>query len=461
MFQSPRRSADKPPLSMSEPKAIDASSSGFHAGSDEFTQAGYIDPTQMLDVPIVLNLIDDADLLSQFCRESRGLLEEVEAAVLALEQNPESSEPVEVLFRAFHTFKGGAAFLNLGPIHCLTHDLESILEIIRTGQRSVDQSLIELIFACVDVLVAFLAEVELQLNGTGIGLPITVMSSSLHQSMRQLMTAPDDSEAIPNSTIRRTDAANPFSDSAISSRMSDRVPVSASRLDEALGAISRIRKTLATTPFDTDELLSSVSVQLEELDGLLHSLLWVPTDQLFQRMQRVVRDAATKAGKPVHLVTLGGETLLDQRLEKVLGECLMHLIRNAIDHGIESPTTRCDRGKTTTGEVTLKALTREGHLLIEVQDDGAGIATEKVLQRAVQRGLVAPEVVLSEAAVHDLLFRPGFSTTDSVTALSGRGVGLDVVRSNIQKIGGSIEIHSEAGRGTRFILQVPLSTSEG
>jgi chemotaxis protein histidine kinase CheA len=301
----------------------------------------------------------------------------------------------------------------------------------------------------------------LQLNGTGIGLPITVMSSSLHQSMRQLMMAPDDSEAIPNSTIRRADAAKPFSDSAISSRMSDRVPVSASRLDEALGAISRIRKTLATTPFDTDELLSSVSVQLEELDGLLHSLLWVPTDQLFQRMQRVVRDAAIKAGKPVHLVTLGGETLLDRRLEKVLGECLMHLIRNAIDHGIESPTTRCDRGKTTTGEVTLKALTREGHLLIEVQDDGAGIATEKVLQRAVQRGLVAPEVVLSEAAVHDLLFRPGFSTTDSVTALSGRGVGLDVVRSNIQKIGGSIEIHSEAGRGTRFILQVPLSTSEG
>jgi two-component system chemotaxis sensor kinase CheA len=232
-------------------------------------------------------------------------------------------------------------------------------------------------------------------------------------------------------------------------------------LDEALGAISRIRKTLAATPFDKEDLLSSVSVQLKELDGLLHSLLWVPTDQLFQRMQRVVRDAAIKAGKPVHLVTQGGETLLDQRLEKVLGECLMHLIRNAIDHGIESPTTRCDQGKTTTGEVTLKALTREGHLLIEVQDDGAGIATAKVLQRAVQRGLVAPEVVLSEAAVHDLLFRPGFSTTDSVTALSGRGVGLDVVRSNIQKIGGSIAIHSQAGRGTRFVLQVPLSTNEG
>jgi len=446
---------------MSELKALEPSSSEFLAWSGEFSQVGTSDPSQTLDVPILLNLIDDADLLSQFCRESRGLLEEVETAVLTLEQDPENTAPVEVLFRAFHTFKGGAAFLKLDPIHCLTHDLESVLEIIRTGRRSVDQSLIELILACVDVLVAFLTEVESQINGIGIGLPITVMGRSLHQSMHQLLTAPDNSESIPESTIRGSDTATPFSDSNLSSRLCDRVPVSASRLDEVLEAISSIRKTLSTTPTDKDALISSVSVQLETLDRLLHALLWVPTEQLFQRMQRVVRDAAIKAGKPVRLVTRGGETLLDRRWETVLGECLMHLIRNAIDHGIESPTTRCDRGKPTAGEVTLKALTREGHLLIEVQDDGAGIATAKVLQRAVQRGLVAPDVELTETAVHDLLFRPGFSTADSVTALSGRGVGLDVVRSNIQKIGGSIEIHSEEGSGTRFILQVPLAASEG
>ena len=446
---------------MSDSKAIDAVSSEFLAWSGQSTQEETVDPSQSLDVPIVLNLIDDADLLSQFCRESRGLLEEVEAAVLTLEQDPQNTVPVEVLFRAFHTFKGGAGFLKLDPIHCLTHDLESVLEIIRTGRRSVDSSLIELILACVDVLVAFLAEVESQLNGIGIGLPITVVGRSLHQSMLQLMATPQDSEASPDSAIRGADTATPFSDSASSSRLCDRVPVSASRLDEALGAISRIRESLAATPPDKDVLLGSLSVQLEELDKLLHSLLWVPTEQLFQRMQRVVRDAAVKAGKPVRLVTRGGETLLDRRWEKVLGECLMHLIRNAVDHGIESPTTRCDRGKSTAGEVTLNAATCEGRLCIEVQDDGAGIATAKVLQRAVQRGLVAAEVVLSETAVHELLFRPGFSTTDSVTALSGRGVGLDVVRSNIQKVGGSIEIHSEAGRGTRFILQVPLAARQG
>ncbi len=230
-------------------------------------------------------------------------------------------------------------------------------------------------------------------------------------------------------------------------------------MDEALGTISRIRETLAAVPTDKDALLSSLSVQLEELDGLLSTLLWVPAEQLFQRMHRVVRDAAMKAGKPVRLMTVGGETLLDRRCEKVLGECLMHLIRNAIDHGIESPTTRCNLGKPITGEVVLKAVTHEKLLCFEVQDDGVGISTTKVLQRAVQRGLVAQDTLLAEAAIHELLFRPGFSTADSITALSGRGVGLDVVRSNLQKIGGSIEIQSESGRGTRFILQVPLASN--
>lgn len=446
---------------MSAPEAIDAVLSDSLTSSAEFMQAESVDSLQWQDVPILLNLIDDADLLAEFCRESRGLLEEVEAAALTLEQDPENIAPVEVLFRAFHTFKGGAGFLNLDPIHCLTHDLESMLEVLRTGRRSVDQSLIDLILACVDVLVAFLAQVEAQLNGIGIGLPITVVGRSLHEAMLELIAGAHDSEAIPNSEIYRADTDIPFSDSALGSRLQDRVSVSAVRLDEAHGAISRIRETLAATHPDTGALVRSLAVQLDELDQLLHSLLWVPTEQLFQRMHRVVRDAAMKAGKPVRLVALGGETLLDRRWENVLGECLMHLIRNAVDHGIESPTTRCNLGKPITGEVVLKAVTHEKLLCFEVQDDGVGISTTKVLQRAVQRGLVAPDTLLAEAAIHELLFRPGFSTADSVTALSGRGVGLDVVRSNIQKIGGTVAIHSELGRGTRFILQVPLALSEG
>lgn len=202
-----------------------------------------------------------------------------------------------------------------------------------------------------------------------------------------------------------------------------------------------------------------LSDQFRQLDELLQSLLWVPTEHLFDRMQRVVRDAAAKVGKPVRLTTRGDETLLDRRWEKILGECLMHLLRNAIDHGIESPTLRCERGKPPTGEVTLEAGIHDSWFQIEVRDDGAGIATAKVLERGIRRGWVKPGETRTEGEIHELLFRPGFSTADVVTELSGRGVGLDVVRSNVHQIGGSIEVRSKPGHGTRFVLRLPLPQS--
>ena len=161
--------------------------------------------TGLLDVPILLNLIDDADLLAEFCRESRGLLEEIESAVLALEQDPGDAGPIEAVFRAFHTFKGGAGFLKLDPIHCLTHDLESVLEVIRSGRRSVDQEIIELILASVDVLGAFLAEVESQLNGVGAGRPITVVGRTFIRLCCRSSTRP----RLPPSRPRHPDGDPP------------------------------------------------------------------------------------------------------------------------------------------------------------------------------------------------------------------------------------------------------------
>ena len=459
MFQSGRQVADNPLFSMPDSNAADPLSIELHAMTGDAKQVGAQDLSQSLDIPIVLSLIDDAELLAQFCVESRALLEDVESAVLALERDPRNSAPVEVLFRSFHTFKGGAGFLRLDPIHCLTHDLESVLETVRSGRRSVDQPLIELILACVDVLVAFLGEVESQLSGVGSGRPITVVGRTLHQSLLQLIDAAPSPGEDDNTSPRGTEPAVRNSDSIAISRVSDQIPVSFSRLDEALGLMVEIREALTARPSDPEGRLAGVVGRIEKLDGLLHSLLWVPTEQLFQRMQRVVRDASVKAGKPVRLVTRGGETLLDRRWETVLGECLMHLLRNGVDHGIEHPSIRCDRGKATVGEVSMSAEVRSGHLCVEVQDDGAGISTAKILKRAIQKGMISSDDCLSTHEIYELIFRPGFSTSDSVTALSGRGVGLDVVRSNVQKIGGSIQIDSEEGRGTRFILQVPLPPS--
>ncbi len=446
---------------MSAPEANDPISSETPALESDFANGlGHGGPDS-LGAPIVLNLIDDADLLAQFCRESRGLLEEVESAVLALEQSPREIGPVEMLFRAFHTVKGGAAFLRLDAVHGLAHELESRLEFVRGGQRAVDSSFIELILASVDVLTGFLTEVEAQLNGVGPGRPIHLLGLAPHPLLSRLVTGPSVEEpaAPPTSSGPETPPASLERTPSI--RVGDRIPVCASRLETALGITSDIRQVLlgpdAPSGFVPDPItVRWLSEQFQELDTLLQSLLWIPTEHVFHRMQRVVRDAAAKAGKPIRLATHGGETLLDRRWEKTLAESLMHLLRNAVDHGIESPSLRCDRGKPPTGEVTLEAAIQEGRFQIEVRDDGAGIATTKVLDRAIQRGWVKAGETPTESEIHEFLFRPGFSTADSVTELSGRGVGLDVVRSNVHQIGGSIDVRSEPGRGTRFRIQVPL-----
>ena len=459
VFQFGDPFADNPLPSMPDSNSSDPIPSEFLAMAGDATQVGAEDMSQSLDIPIQLNLIDDAELLAQFCLESRGLLEEVESAILTLEQDPRNPAPVEVLFRSFHTFKGGAGFLRLDAVHCLTHDLESLLETVRSGRRLVDRSLIEVILACVDVLVTFLGEVESQLNGVGSGRPITVEGRTLHQSLLQLIDASPSSGEDFASPMRGTEPAVRNVDPIPASRVSDQISVSFSRLDEALGLVVQIREDLTARLASPRGRLDGLVGQIEKLDELLHSLLWVPTEQLFQRMKRVVRDASVKVGKPVRLVTHGGETLLDRRWETVLSECLMHLLRNGIDHGIEHASVRSERGKDPVGEVMLSAEIRSGYLCVDVEDDGAGIPTAKILKRGIQMGMTSQDANLSAQEIHELIFRPGFTTSDSVTALSGRGVGLDVVRSNVEKIGGSIQIHSEEGRGTRFMIQVPLPTS--
>jgi two-component system chemotaxis sensor kinase CheA len=170
-----------------------------------------------------------------------------------------------------------------------------------------------------------------------------------------------------------------------------------------------------------------------------------------------VRDASTQLGKRIRLVLEGEETELDRTVVEEIGDPLVHMIRNAIDHGIEGPDGRLAAGKEPEGTVTLRAYHRGGHVVIEIADDGRGLDPARIRARAVQRGLVAPDAVLDDRAVFDLIFAPGFSTAETVTDLSGRGVGMDVARRNIERIRGTIRIESELGRGTTFTVAIPLT----
>jgi two-component system chemotaxis sensor kinase CheA len=205
------------------------------------------------------------------------------------------------------------------------------------------------------------------------------------------------------------------------------------------------------------ESTSAVAGLIEEIrDGAL-GLRMVQIGETFQRFQRVVRDTAMGLGKQIQLEISGEDTELDKSVVEKIGDPLMHLVRNALDHGLETPEERVAAGKPATGRLQLNAYHDSGHIVIEVNDDGRGLAREKILKKAIEKGIVTPDQTLSDAEVNMLIFAPGFSTADKVTDISGRGVGMDVVKRNIEALRGSVQVRSRTGQGCTFEIRLPLT----
>ncbi len=210
-----------------------------------------------------------------------------------------------------------------------------------------------------------------------------------------------------------------------------------------------------------DQKLSRDMSQLKrittELQKTSMSLRMIPVRQTFQKMVRVVRDLCNKSGKKAELVLCGEDTEIDRGMVDALYDPLVHMIRNAVDHGIETPEKRKEQGKPESGRIDLRAYQKGGHIVIEIEDDGQGLNRAKILQKAREKGLITGEVSLSEHQIDNLIFEPGFSTADKVTDVSGRGVGMDVVKQAFEKLKGKVEIFSTEGAGSRFVMLVPLT----
>jgi len=203
--------------------------------------------------------------------------------------------------------------------------------------------------------------------------------------------------------------------------------------------------------------MAQLSRITNELQKTAMSLRMVPIKALFSKMTRLVRDLAAKIGKDVELVISGDETEMDRTIVEELGDPLMHMIRNSVDHGVEMPAARAAAGKPARGVVNLSAYHQGGNIVIEIRDDGAGLNVDRILKKAIQNGIVKEDEVLSESEIFNLVFAPGFSTAETITDISGRGVGMDVVRRNIEKLRGKIEIQSELGKGSVFKIFLPLT----
>jgi two-component system chemotaxis sensor kinase CheA len=445
---------------------------------------------------VVLPVGFDDDTVELFCAESQDLLQEMEQGVLTLERSPTDATSIDTVFRVFHSFKGNAGVLKLGVLQRLTHELESVLDTARRGQLRLDREAIDLILAGGDVLRRYVDESVRQLGGVqrgrSIPLPIPAVTARVKTLLRSRGSSPAKTgapapptevppSAPPSSTAVEARPAAPKAPAADSAPQPDHnspaaaggpattgtVRVDTRKLDgliDLVGELVVAQSLVVQSPEvrslgnqHLDRCLGQLRSITSDLQRTAMALRMVPIGGVFRRMGRLVRDLSVELGKDIDLRMEGEETELDRSLVELLADPLVHMIRNSADHGIEPPSLRTAAGKPSTGTITLRAYHQGGFVVIRVEDDGRGLAADRILKKAIERGLVQPGESPGRLEILDLIFAPGFSTAEQVTGLSGRGVGMDVVRRGIESIRGKIEVDSVEGRGTTFTLYVPLT----
>ena len=415
----------------------------------------------------VTSIAADRELLSDFIVESRDHLSSIEANVLVLEQNPSQLDAVHTIFRGFHTIKGLAGFLELPAMQQSAHEVESLLDRVRNSTLAVTPALVDVVLAGADYLKTEVSRVEAMLGGAAPAEPAS--NTALLEKVRQLMTgkAPDPSAAPPptaEAAVLEAPATEARKSDTNESRL---VKVDTAKLDFLVDMVGEI--VIAQSMIRHDGNLVSTGhaklqrnlAHLERITGEVQktamSMRMVPVGQLFQKSARLIRDLTRKSGKRIELDLVGEETQLDRTIVDELADPLMHMIRNAADHGIELPEDRTKAGKNPVARIGLKAYHQAGYIAVEISDDGRGLSREKILAKARERGLIQDGASLADKDVFNLIFEPGFSTAEKVTDLSGRGVGMDVVRRQVQKMRGRVDIESRMGSGTTFVIKLPLT----
>ena len=419
-------------------------------------------PSAPIGVSESLSLADDPEAVGDFVLESREHLQEIDLQLLTLESQSGPPEILHDLFRRFHTLKGLAGFLEFHPLRELAHAVENLLNQAREAELSLPPHSIELLFQSTDQLRSDVDTVESSIGTKG--RPLFDDRSGL---ISRLNGAPSG-EQVVTPTQRSTADSGPDQDlSHAPARRIAATRVDPAKLDylvELAGELIVAQSQVAHAPEIGDHPEGSLAAKMsqfsrltQEIQASAMSLRMVPVEQLFDRMARLVRDLARRCGKSVHLETSGGETAVDRAVVELLADPMVHLIRNALDHGIESPEERRAAGKPPQGVLTVEASHHAGHILIEISDDGRGLDRGRVRQKAEERGLVSVTQELTPSEVDDFIFRPGFSTTREVTDLSGRGVGLDVVRRCLMSVRGWVEVSSRERHGVRIRMHIPLT----
>ena len=429
-------------------------------------------------------LAQDTELLNDILTESNEHLSAVESQLLTVEQDPTNAEAIHSAFRSFHTIKGLAGFLELTAIQQVAHEVETVLDRARNNKLRITPAVIDVVLAGKDYLQQAFRRLEPAVRGEP--RQPAPDNRDLLERVRALVQAPSEAEpGAKDSQDGNAERAEPAAEDSLDGRAERDAPdkpaaqerqsatearivrVDTSKLDflvemagEMVIAQSQVSQDPHLKDLESPRLqrnLAQLARITEALQKTAMSMRMVPIGQLFRRMNRLVRDLSRKSGKQVELELAGEETELDRTIVEALSDPLIHMVRNSLDHGIETPEERRAAGKDPLGRVRLKACHEAGHIMIEVSDDGRGIDREKVLAKAREKGLIAEGARPTEQEIFNLIFEPGFSTAQRVTDVSGRGVGMDVVRRQLTKLRGRVEIQSTLGQGTTFFLKLPLT----
>jgi len=421
--------------------------------------------------------MQDQDVIREFLVESHENLSRLDRELVELEKHPKDAELLASIFRTIHTIKGTCGFLGFSTLERISHQAESLLSQLRDGRRELTPSLVSLVLDTVDATRKVLTSIE----ASGEEGP------ERFEELTERLQAAAQSTAGTGSQAGRDEAPVPVAehaddgapaelpegkkredDAARSSAVADaNIRVGVGLLDKLMDLVGELVLTRnQILQFNTEREDAALNVTSQRLnlittelqEGVMKTRMQ-PIGMVWNKLPRVVRDMAVALGKQIRLEMDGAETELDRTIIEAIKDPLVHLVRNSCDHGIEPPDVRVGLGKPPQARLTLRAYHEGGQVNIEIGDDGAGVDVARVKQKAIEKGLLRPEQSekLSDREALNLIFQPGFSTAKTVTKVSGRGVGLDVVKSNIEKIGGIVDVFSRPGEGTTVKLKIPLT----
>jgi two-component system chemotaxis sensor kinase CheA len=448
--------------------------------------------------------IQDQSLLNDFIIEATEYIDEIEVNILNLEQEPENKEFINAIFRPFHSIKGVASFLNLSVIRELAHKLENLLDKTRNDEMEVNPALIDVVLSGADALKIFvnqlktdpqsgnkvpgnldLGELEKQIKAVDEGKTIPparkklgeilvddgiIQEESLQEYLKVCEKTPGKKIGeilISEGKVTPKQISQALRKQAEQTTEISSIRVDTHKLDDIIDMVgelvitqSMVQQGLAVNVNTNRNLMRDIS-QLFRITSALQrastSLRMVPIKQTFQRMSRLVRDLSKSAGKLVFVELEGEDTEIDRNMVDEIYNPLVHMIRNSIDHGLEVPEERIREGKSEKGLIKLSAYHRGGSIVIEISDDGRGLNKQKLIEKAMKNRFLQSPEGLSDAEIFRLVFMPGLSTAEKVTDISGRGVGMDVVKQAIEKLRGKVEIESKTGQGTTFMISFPLT----